>query len=307
MPTTSFELAPRGPYSLAASAAFLMEFTPAAGTAAGDAGALSFGFGLDRTYQPVAVRVHQDGDRVVGRAVGTADAGAVARQVARVLSLDHDGRAYPEVGVRDPVIGGLQDRFGGLRPVCFYSPYEAAAWAVLATRTPMAVAARTRARLAAALGEARTIDGATFHVFPAPARLAELDGFAGLSDEKLARLRGIARAALDGWLDADRLRATDYDVARTRLRALRGVGAWTAAHVLLRGACLVDRPAFDEPRVRRGFELAYDLGREATADELAAAAERWRPFRTWVSVLLAVLLARSGRWHERGAGRGRGR
>ena len=47
-------------------------------------------------------------------------------QVTRILSLDVDGTGFPEVGRRDPVVGGLQARWPGLRPVGFYSPYEAA-------------------------------------------------------------------------------------------------------------------------------------------------------------------------------------
>ena len=56
---------------------------------------------------------------------------AVKRQVARVLSLEHDGNAFAEVGRRAPVIGQFQAVAPGLRPPLFYSSYEAAAWAVL--------------------------------------------------------------------------------------------------------------------------------------------------------------------------------
>ena len=59
---------------------------------------------------------------------------AVVAQVARVLSLDHDGDVFDQIGRRDPVIGRLQEAAPGLRPPLFYSPYEAAAWAVLSAR-----------------------------------------------------------------------------------------------------------------------------------------------------------------------------
>jgi len=45
--------------------------------------------------------------------------------VSRVLSLDHDGAVFDEIGRRDPVIGRLQDLAPGLRhdlaPGCFGS------------------------------------------------------------------------------------------------------------------------------------------------------------------------------------------
>jgi len=65
---------------------------------------------------------------------GDGDLDAAAAQASRFLALDVDGRGWPEVGRRDPVIAGAQARLPGLRPCGFHSPYEAAAWSVLAQR-----------------------------------------------------------------------------------------------------------------------------------------------------------------------------
>jgi DNA-3-methyladenine glycosylase II len=62
---------------------------------------------------------------------GKAAPEAVRDHIRRILSLDVDGSGFPEVGVRDPVVGELQVRYPGLRPVLFYSPYEASAWAII--------------------------------------------------------------------------------------------------------------------------------------------------------------------------------
>jgi DNA-3-methyladenine glycosylase II len=64
---------------------------------------------------------------VVGEVFGEADVGVVRAQVGRILSLAVDGRGFAEVGERDPVVGRLQTRYPGLRPVCLYSLYKAAA------------------------------------------------------------------------------------------------------------------------------------------------------------------------------------
>jgi len=290
------ELTPKGPYSLAASAAFLCGFSPAAGSALPASGGMTFGFGLDGTFEPVAVRVSQVDGRVCVRAAGSRDGDAIGKQVSRILSLDHDGDAWLDVGRRDPAIGMLQARYDALRPVCFYSPYEAACWGILAARTPMKLAARVRQGLAEALGEARVVDGERIWVFPSPIRLLDAATLPGVPAIKAERLRGLAVAALDGVLDAEALRALDREAATARLRALDGVGPWTASHVLVRGAGLADEPAFFEPRVRAGFQLAMQLSEEPTDEELARASERWRPYRTWASVLLAVHLSRSGLW-----------
>jgi DNA-3-methyladenine glycosylase II len=57
------------------------------------------------------------------------------------------------VGERDPVIAGLQRRYPGLRPVAFWSPYEAAAWAVIGQRIRIRQAAGIKAAMARQLGQ----------------------------------------------------------------------------------------------------------------------------------------------------------
>ena len=88
------------------------------------------------------------------------------RRCAGSWALDVDGRGWPQVGRRDPVIADAQARLPGLRPCGFHSPYEAAAWSVLAQRLRIVQAARLRAELIARHGE----DGA----FPPPHTLARL-------------------------------------------------------------------------------------------------------------------------------------
>jgi len=108
----------------------------------------------------------------------------------------------------------------------------------------------------------------------------------GLPGEKLLRLRGLAEAALEGDLDADRLRALDPDQALAELRRLRGLGPFSAELVLIRGAGAPDVLPLAEPRLRRAVVDAYGLERPPTDVELEELAERWRPFRSWVAFLL---------------------
>lgn len=68
------------------------------------------------------------------------------RQVERILSLDVDGAGFPALGDRDRVVGDLQRRYPGLRPVQFHTPYEAAVWAIIGHSTQMTQAATIKAR-----------------------------------------------------------------------------------------------------------------------------------------------------------------
>jgi DNA-3-methyladenine glycosylase II len=285
-----FSLTPAGPFSLAASGRFLEGFAPAA-YEAGSAGHLDLAFGVEGDWRTAGVHVQQEPDGTVsGEVTGDADLADVRAQVERILSLDVDGGGFAAVGARDPVAGRLQERYPGLRPVTFWSPYEAACWAVLSQRVRITQAARLKARMATELGERVELHGRTLAAFPAPARLAELDGFPGLFGRKAEWLRELAEAALDGRLDGARLRGLEPEQALTELRALPGLGAFSAELVLVRGAGHPDHFPANEPRLRRAMVRAYRLGPEPAPEELAAIADAWRPYRSWVSVLLRTAL-----------------
>ncbi len=211
-------------------------------------------------------------------------------QVARILSLDVDGSNFPAVGARDPVIGSLQARYPGLRPVLFYSPYEAAAWALIGHRIRITQAARIKARMAEELGPAVTVHGERLHAFPGPARLADLDACHGLTIQKVERLRALGVAAADGALDAARLRALSSEDALARLKELPGIGDFSAQLVLLRGAGEPDYLPTAEPRLGRAIARAYGLDHPPSAPDLAALAVAWRPYRTWATLLLRTML-----------------
>jgi DNA-3-methyladenine glycosylase II len=286
---TSFELVPVGPFSLEASGRFLEGFSPAAHQGAA-AGHLHLAFVPDGGEAAAGVCLRQPDGVVVGEVFGEADPGAVRDQVARILSLDVDGSGFPEVGRRDPVVGGLQDRWPGLRPVGFFSPYEAAAWALIGHRIRIVQAARTKQRMAAELGQAVDLHGDLRHAFPGPERLAALEAFPGLFARKVDKLRSLGAAAADGRLDGARLRGLPRDQALAELKQLPGIGDFSAELVLLRGAGDPDHLPLHEPRLCRGAALAYGLDQPADRPWLEERSQPWRPYRTWVVLLLRVLL-----------------
>ncbi len=100
------------------------------------------------------------------------------------------------------------------------------------------------------------------------------------------RLHGLARAALDGRLATERLRALPEDQALAELRTLPGVGEWTASAVLTRGCGLADALPIGDTISREAVRHFYGLAGTPDDDEWRAIAERWRPYRMWATVLL---------------------
>jgi DNA-3-methyladenine glycosylase II len=140
--TTELEVA--GPWSLAIGKAFWEGFAPAALPGSGDNAELRTVFVVDDDWSRAEAAVRQDGATAHITVTGDGNLDAAAVQTARFLSLDVDGRGWPAVGDRDPVIGAAQRELPGLRPCGFHSPYEAAVWAVLSQRIRITQAARLR-------------------------------------------------------------------------------------------------------------------------------------------------------------------
>jgi DNA-3-methyladenine glycosylase II len=287
---TWHDLSYQGPFDLTASTRFLEGFAPAARPdAAATAGELRLAFAAAPSWRPVGVLVAQPepdgpvGARLFAGASDASDVDAVLEQVRRILSLDVDGSGFAAVGERDPVVGDLQRRYPGLRPVSFHSPYEAACWTILSHRIRVVQAARLREQLAERFGTPVDVDGVTLPTFPAPAALPERVPL--VSELKSDRLHAVAEAALAGRLDAAALRAQPPDEVITKLRELPGIGPFSAELILLRGAGHPDAFPTAEPRLHDEMAHAYDLTDPSPAD-LAKVAEAWRPYRTWVSLLL---------------------
>jgi DNA-3-methyladenine glycosylase II len=286
--TRQYALEARGPFSLHSAISFLVGFAPAMHGRGGQVGHLHLAFVPDGERRAAGACVRSQDGEIVVEVSGAAEPGAAARQVERILSLDVDGSGFPDVGERDRAIGRLQARYAGLRPVSFPSPFEAGAWFVLSQRLHAAQAVALKARITGELGERVAICGEERTAFPAPGVVAELEGLAGLPERKLATLRALAQVAAQGALDGERLRAMGGEAAVDELQRLPGVGPFTAQGIVVRGAGEPDYLATAEPRMARAAALAYRLDEPLSPQELTRRAEAWRPYRSWVGVLLRL-------------------
>lgn len=294
---SSFEIQPHGPFSLSAAADFAGGFAPGLGGGSASSGSndpsILMAFPLEdwSTSAAVDIRQAEDGTvhgEVFGARTLTADEADRAKtQAMRSLSLDHDGSGWLDVGLRDPVIAELQRRYDWIRPVCFYSAYEAATSFVIGQRIAMRQAARVKAALGEEYGDSIDLGGGrTVNAFPRPQRLLDATEVKGISAEKVKRIHGLARAALDFELDTGALRELPPDEAITRLEALPGVGPWTAQGILMRGCGSADTIPTEDAISREAVRHFYKLDAPPTDAEWLAISEKWRPFRMWAAVLL---------------------
>lgn len=297
---TTFELEPLGVYSLEESADFIGAWHQAPSEGGATVGHLHLAFLTDHDWRPAGVCLTQAGGGAVhGTVYGEAPVDVVKRQVARILSLDVDGRGWSSVAKGDPVVARLQRMFPGFRPVNWSNAYEAAAWCLISSRISMRQGESVKDRMSRELGTEVDVHGHRLWVFPEPSRLIELKSFAGLFGRKVEYLNALGHSALRGALDTERLRSLPREESLRQLKELKGIGEFGSQLVRLRALSAVDELPTSEPRLLGAIREAYGLTFDPNLNELESLAEKWRPYRMWVCVCLRRTLTGGSMTHSR--------
>ncbi|MCO5399978.1 DNA-3-methyladenine glycosylase family protein [Ralstonia soli] len=124
--------------------------------------------------------------------------------------------------------------------------------------------------------------------FPRPRQVLATDESAlrgcGFSASKLATIRGIAQAALDGTVPTRDLALAMPDEALIeQLVSLRGVGRWTVEMLLIYTLERADILPADDFGVRDGYRRLKRLDSTPTRKQMIEIGRAWSPYRTVAS------------------------
>ena len=199
----------------------------------------------------------------------------------QLLDLDADPVAVWETLRGDALVGPVVERDPGRRVPGAADGFELAVRAVIGQQVSVPGARTVAGRLVQAAGDALPDpSGTVTHLFPTPAALIELAGrdpsvFAMPAGRRRA-LVALAEAVENGDVVIDP-GADPLEVRRALVR-LPGIGPWTAEYVAMRA--LRDPDAFmpTDLGIRRA---ARAVGLPDDPVHLAAAAEGWRPWRSY--------------------------
>ena len=201
---------------------------------------------------------------------------AVVERIRRLFDLQADPEAIAAV------LCPLADGCPGLRLPGCVDGFEMAVRAVLGQQISVAGARTLAGRMASRFGDAMETSGAGLtHLFPSARRLA------GVSAEEIARVgmpgkraqtvAALARAVADGKVLLEP--GGDIEVSLAALRAIPGIGEWTAQYIAMRALAWPD--AF--PHGDLGLQKA--LG-ERDSKKILKMAEKWRPWRAYAALHL---------------------
>jgi AraC family transcriptional regulator of adaptative response / DNA-3-methyladenine glycosylase II len=179
-------------------------------------------------------------------------------------------------------LGALAKRRPGLRVPGAFDGFEVAVRAILGQQVSVAAARTVAGRFAAAFGEPiESPFAALTTVFPAPERIAKLRygriARLGMPGARARTVLALARAVARGKLVL--MPNAAVEATLDGLRALPGVGDWTAQYIAMRALAWPD--AF--PHTDLGVMKA--LG-ETDPRRVLAAGDAWRPWRAYAMMHL---------------------
>jgi DNA-3-methyladenine glycosylase II len=287
MHTVSGSLPATPPFDFTKTLRFIGMFSPAAGEQRASATSLTKAVALDGRavaftaapagdveHPAVTYTLHADDP------LTDADRATLEDRIAFYLSLDDDLRPVYAIARADSVFAPIVERLYGLHQVKFLTPFENACWAVLAQRTPMPIARRTKDALVARYGVQIDVDGTIYGAFPEPQRLAAVAP-AELQDIlRNERKADYLAAVIRFFAETDErwLRTGPYDEVAASIRAIRGIGEWSASFILIRGLGRVERVPASDAEFANAAARVYNGGAPLPKADLQALIDRYSPY-----------------------------
>ena len=220
----------------------------------------------------LSVRAGREAVHVEVRAAEVSDVGVAVPVVRRLCDLAADIAAIEAALGTDRTLAALIRRRPGLRVPGAVSGWEVLVRAIVGQQISVAGARTMLGRLAERCSPAVDLQHTeVVRAFPGPGAVAEADLHGlGLTGRRVETLRLAARAVTDDELLLDP--GDDVVEARRRLRAIPGIGPWTAEYVAMR--------ALADPDAWPGTDLV--LARAAAGIDI----ERLRPWRAYAALHL---------------------
>jgi AraC family transcriptional regulator of adaptative response / DNA-3-methyladenine glycosylase II len=242
--------------------------------------------------------VHQADRQCLSVTIRTDDLTSLPAVIARVRRVFDLGADVAEIGAhlaQDPLLAPLIAARPGLRAPGGWDGFELAMRAILGQQVTVEAARQLAGHLVrlcgAPLPASQRIPAVLSHAFPTAAQVQAADlsplGMPGARKKALATLAEAALAEPDLFQP---LASIEETVAR--LRAIRGIGEWTAHYIALRAVRETDAFPASDIGLLRG---AARNGARPSPAELQDRAEPWRPWRAYAAQhLWAADAARSG-------------
>ncbi len=192
-------------------------------------------------------------------ALTTAGQQEAEEEITFFLSLHDDLRPFYKLAESDPQFMPIVEKLYGYHQVKFsLSAFENACWAILSQRNQWNVALAMKARIAETFGSSITVEGKPIWLstaFPTGQLDADQLNEVIRNTRKTECILSAARAF--DTVDESWLRSAPYEQVESWLLEIKGIGAWSATFVMLRGLGRMERVPLDEKALLEASQRVY--------------------------------------------------
>ena len=215
---------------------------------------------------------------------------AAVDRLSFFLSLADDLRHFYAIGRRDPAFAPIIEQLYGYHQVKFLTPFENACWAVLSQRNPLPIARKMKQALTIRFGGSVMVNGAGYGAFPEPVQLADVDPTELailLHNARRADYLSAAARAFAAVAEAF-LRTAPFDEVKAWLQSIKGIGAWSADFILLRGLGRMEHVPLTEKRLLEAASRVYGRGQPLNGEAVQSLADRYGSWQGYWAHYLRV-------------------
>jgi DNA-3-methyladenine glycosylase II len=216
--------------------------------------------------------------------LSAADVRRARAMVDSMFNLEIDLKPFYRAVKGDPVMSRLAGRMYGLKSPTTPTVFEALVDSIIEQQISLIAAHSMQKKLIRAFGDRLELDGETYYAYPTPEKLASVSvdkiRACGLSGKKSEYIKDISMMVAAGTLDLDKFESyDDIDEIRGELKAIRGIGAWTAEMTMIRGLHKMDSIPADDIGLQAKISHFYGKAGRVSSDELRQVAQGWGKWR----------------------------
>ncbi|HUK78126.1 MAG TPA: DNA-3-methyladenine glycosylase 2 family protein [Thermoleophilia bacterium] len=228
---------------------------------------------------------HSDGP------LSEADTAALVRRIEIYLSLDDDLGRFYELIDADPPFATVKRELYGYHQVKFLTPFENACWTILSQRNMLRIAQHMKRVMIREFSAGVEFEGRQYWPFPG-ARAVVQASVADLTrllrnSRRAEYIHGAAAAFSE--VDDGFLREGPYDEVSRWLTGIPGVGAWSAAFIMIRSLGRMERIPYGDSSLMRIAGHIYGDGRPLPAERLQGLADRYGDLQGYWAHYLRVM------------------
>lgn len=210
-----------------------------------------------------------------------ADFGDIHARLLAMLGLTHDPLRFETQIASVPDLAPLIVDQRGLRVPLVADPFDGLVWAIVGQQINLAFAYTLRRRLIEVASHEIT---AGLWLPPSPQMVAALEPedltTVSFSRAKASYIVGAAREVAEGRLPLDDMAHASATRIERSLRAVRGIGPWSAHYLMMRSFGFLDCVPLGDTGLTSGLQRFFALETRPGREETLALMERFSPYRS---------------------------